>query len=192
MNPDLALFHFLNDLAGQSPLLDWVVRALVNDYAVPTFLALMLGGLWLSGSTEQERRRNQRAILYALIGLAIANAIMRGLQVYYFRPRPFATETVKLLFYRPSVSSFPSVPVATMLCYVTGVWSANRRAALVMLAFSVAFAVARVIAGVHYPTDIVGGAVFGILATWLPMRYLGVLSPAVDWIVRLGQRLDLA
>lgn len=192
MNPDLALFHFLNDLAGRSPLLDWVVRALVNDYAVPTLLALMLGGLWASGSTEQERRRNQRAILYALIGLAVANAIMRGLQVYYFRPRPFATETVKLLFYRPSVSSFPSVPVATMFCYVTGVWSANRRAALVMLAFTVAFAAARVIAGVHYPSDIVGGAFFGILATWLPMRYLGVLSPAVDWVVRLGQRFDLA
>lgn len=192
MNPDLALFHFLNDLAGQSAILDWIVRALVNDYAVPTLMALMLAGLWAAGPTEDDRRRTQRAILFALIGVAIANALMRGLQVFYFRPRPFATETVKLLFYRPSVSSFPSVPVATMFCYVTGIWSANRRAAWLMLAFSVSFALSRVIAGVHYPSDILGGAALGILATWLPMRNLKLLGQGVDLIIRLGQRLDLA
>lgn len=192
MNPDLALFHFLNDLAGQSAILDWIVRALVNDYAVPTLMALMLAGLWAAGPTEDDRRRTQRAILFALIGVAIANALMRGLQVFYFHPRPFATETVKLLFYRPSVSSFPSVPVATMFCYVTGIWSANRRAAWLMLAFSVSFALSRVIAGVHYPSDILGGAALGILATWLPMRNLKLLGQGVDLIIRLGQRLDLA
>jgi undecaprenyl-diphosphatase len=192
VNPDITLFHFLNDFAGKSPLLDWIVRALVNDYAVPTFMALMLGGLWGTGLTEEERRRNQRGILYAIIGLVIANSLLRGLQVFYFRPRPFATETVKLLFYRPSVSSFPSVPVATMFCYVTGVWSANRRAAGIMLGFAVAFALARVVAGVHYPSDIVGGAVLGIMATWLPMRNLRLFDYPVDAFIRLGQRVNLA
>jgi undecaprenyl-diphosphatase len=192
MNPDVALFHFLNDFAGQSPLLDWIVRALVNDYAVPTLMALMLGGLWSAGFAEEERRRIQRGILFALIGLAIANSLMRGLQVFYFRPRPFATETVKLLFYRPSVSSFPSVPVATMFCYVTGIWSADRRAAGVMLALAVAFALARVIAGVHYPSDIIGGAALGVISTWLPMRYVKLLDRPVDAFIRLGLRLNLA
>jgi undecaprenyl-diphosphatase len=192
VNPDIALFHFLNDLAGQSSLLDWIVRAMVNDYAVPTFMALMLGGLWWTGLTEEERSRNQRGILFAVIGLVIANSLLRGLQMFYFRPRPFATETVKLLFYRPSVSSFPSVPVATMFCYVTGVWSANRRAAGIMLALAVVFALARVVAGVHYPSDIVGGAVLGIIATWLPMRYFRLLDYPVNALIRLGQRLNLA
>ena len=192
MNPDVALFHFLNNLAGQSPLLDWIVRALVNDYAVPTGMALFLGGLWAAGLTEEERRHNQRGILFAIIGLVLANVVMRGLQVSYFRPRPFATETVRLLFYRPSVSSFPSVPVATMFCFVTGVWSANRRAAGIMLAFAVAFAVARVVAGVHYPSDIIGGAVLGIIATWLPLRYIKLFDRPVDAFIRLGQRVNLA
>lgn len=192
MNPDIALFHLLNNLAGQSPALDWVVRAFVNDYAIPTFLALMIGGLWWSGLTEEERRRNQRGVLFAIIGLVIANSLMRWLQLFYFRPRPFATETVKLLFYRPSVSSFPSVPVATMFCYVTGIWSANRRAAIIMLAFAAAFAIARVIAGVHYPSDILGGALLGIAATWLPMRYLKLLNYPVDAVGQLGRRINLA
>jgi undecaprenyl-diphosphatase len=142
--------------------------------------------------TEEERLRNQRGILFAIIGLAIANAFMRGLQVFYFRPRPFATETVKLLFYRPSVSSFPSVPVATMFCCVTGIWSANRRVAGVMLTFAAAFALARVVAGVHYPSDIIGGALLGMIATWLPMRYPKLFGHPVDAVIRLGQRLNLA
>ncbi len=192
MNPDVALLHLLNDFAGQSPLLDWIVRALVNDYAVPTLMALMLSGLWGTGLTEEERRCNQRGILFAIIGLLIVNTLIRGSQLFYFRPRPFATETVKLLFYRPSVSSFPSVPVATMFCYVTGIWSANRRAAGVMLTFAFAFALARVVAGVHYPSDIIGGALLGIAGTWLPMRYLKLLDPLAGALIRLGQRLNLA
>jgi undecaprenyl-diphosphatase len=192
MNPDLAFFHFLNNFADQSPLLDWTVRALVNDYAVPTLMALVLGGLWFSGLTEEDRRRNQRGILFALIGLMIVNSLIRGFEVVYFRPRPFATEAVKLLFYRPSVSSFPSVPVASMFCYVTGIWSANRRAAVVILAFGVAFALARVVAGVHYPSDIIAGSLLGMIGTWLPMRYIKILDRVVGAFIRLGQRLNLA
>lgn len=192
MNPDVALFHFLNDFAGQWPLLDWIVRALVNDYAVPTLMALMLGGLWFTGLTEEERRRNQRGILFALIGLLVVNSFIRGLEVFYFRPRPFATESVKLLFYRPSVSSFPSVPVASMFCYVTGLWWANRRAAIVMLACAVVFGLARVVAGVHYPSDIVAGALLGIGGTWLPMQRLKALDQLVGAFIGLGQRLNLA
>jgi undecaprenyl-diphosphatase len=192
VNPDVALFHLLNNIAGQSPVLDWIVRALVNDYAVPTLMALMLGGLWAAGATEEERRRYQRGILFGIIGLLIVNSFIRGLQVFYFRPRPFATEAVKLLFYRPSVSSFPSVPVASMFCYVTGIWPANRRASALMLAFAVAFALARVVAGVHYPSDIVGGALLGIIGTWLPMRHVKLFDQPVGALIRLGQRLNLA
>jgi undecaprenyl-diphosphatase len=192
VNPDVALFHILNNLVGQSPLLDWVVRALVNDYAVPTFMALMLGGLWAAGSSEEDRGRNLRGIFFAVVGLAIANSLMRGLQALYFRPRPFATETVKLLFYRPSVSSFPSVPVATMFCFVTGIWPADRRAAGVMLTLAVGFALARVVAGVHYPSDIVGGAALGIIATWVPIHYSKYLDRPIDLLIRLGQRVNLA
>ncbi len=192
MNPDVALFHFFNDLAGASPVLDWLVRAVVNDYAVPTLFALILGAFWFSGSTDEERRQNQRAILITLVGIAIANASMRLLQNYYFRPRPFATEEVKLLFYRPSVSSFPSVPVATMFCFVTGLGSANKTLGRTLFVLSVAFGLARVVAGVHYPLDIIGGAVWGAVCTWLPLHYARFLDPVFARLLHLGQRLNLA
>ena len=128
MNPDAALLHLLNNLAGVSPVLDWLVRAVVNDYAVPTLFALVLAALWFAGETEEQRRQIQRAVLLTMLSIAVANIVMRLGQNWYFRSRPFASEPVKLLFYRPSVSSFPSVPEATLFVYVTGLWTAHRAA----------------------------------------------------------------
>jgi undecaprenyl-diphosphatase len=192
MNPDVALFHFLNGFAGLSPALDWLVRGAVNDYALPTLFALVLGAFWFSGKTEAEGLSNQRAVLFTLVGIAVANITMRLWQNYFFFQRPFATEQVKLLFYRPSVSSFPSVPVATMLCYTTGIGSANRKLGRVLLALTIAFGLARVIAGVHYPIDIIGGALWGFVSTWLPLRYARFLDPVFSLLLRLGQQLNLA
>ncbi len=192
MNPDVALFHALNSLAGLWPPLDWLVRALVNDYAVPALFALVLGAFWFTGQSDSERRLRHRAILLTLLGIALTNASLRILQNYYFRPRPFAVEEVKLLFYRPSVSSFPSVPLATVFCYVTALWSADRTVDRWLLAFALLFGLARVIAGVHYPSDIIGGAVWGTVCTLVPMHYGRLLDPLFDRLFQLGRRLNLA
>ncbi len=192
MNFDIALFHLLNNLAGVSPLLDWLVRAIVNDYAVPTLFAFSLGAFWFMGQDEEERRRNQRAIFITLLGLVLTNVVIRILQIYYFRPRPFATEEVQLLFYRPSVSSFPSVPVATLFCFVAGLWPANRTVGHGLLALATLFGLARVIAGVHYPLDIVGGALLGAFCTMLVQRNTRLLDPAINWLIHWGQKFNLA
>lgn len=192
MNPDVTVFHLFNALAGQFPPLDWAVRALVNDYAVPTLLALVLGALWFCGATENERALNQRAVLYTVLGLIITNIVIKGFQQVYFRPRPFATEHVTLLFYRPSVSSMPSEPVATMFCFVTGAWIFNRRVGIALLAVVSAFSVSRLIAGVHYPSDLIVGAALGTFCTWLPVRVGGGIDRAAEQIRRAIRRVNLA
>jgi undecaprenyl-diphosphatase len=188
----VVLFHFLNNLAGVSPLLDWLVRAIVNDYAVPALFTFILGAFWFGGETESARQRNQRAIIIVLLGIALTNIVIRTVQIYYFRPRPFATEQVRLLFYRPSVSSFPSVPVATLFCYATGLWSANRKVGWGLFILGILFGLARVIAGVHYPLDIVGGALLGICGTAVVLRYAKFLDPVINRLISWGQSFNLA
>ncbi|MBI4787558.1 MAG: phosphatase PAP2 family protein [Chloroflexi bacterium] len=189
MNPDVAVFHLINDFAGTIPLLDWLSRALVNDFAVPTAMSLMAVWLWFAGATPAERLRNQRAVIFIALGLLFANALIKDLSYFYFRPRPFATETVKLLFYRPSVSSFPSVPIAMAFCFVAGAWLTNRRLGKVMLVLAMLYALARVYAGVHYPLDVLAGAAIGAGAVYVVARLACVFEPLADWAIRLARRL---
>ena len=192
MNPDVILFHLINDFVGTLPLLDSVTRAIVNDFAVPTAMSLVMVWLWFAGATPGERLRNQRVVLFIALGLLFANALIKDLSYVYFRPRPFATETVKLLFYRPSVSSFPSVPIAVAFCFATGAWIANRRIGQPMFLLASLYALARVYAGVHYPLDVIGGAAIGAGAVYAVKRLAFVFEPLADSVIRLARRLYFA
>jgi undecaprenyl-diphosphatase len=192
MNPDTALFHALNDFVGTFPPLDWVVRVLVNDFTVPTLVALVAVWLWYAGENPEERQKNQRAVVIIALAVLVANAVIKDLSFIYFRPRPFATETVKLLFYRPSVSSFPSVPIALAFCFAAGAWYANRRIGIALVVLASLYGLARVYAGVHYPSDIVGGALIGWGAVYGLKRLDQFVLPLADGTIRLARRLSLA
>ncbi len=189
MNPDLALFNWLNSFVGTVPFVDWLTRALVNDFAVPTAMSLAAVWLWFAGETPEERQRNQRAVFTIALAVLLSNILIKGLSYIYFRPRPFAVETVKLLFYRPSVSSFPSVPVDVAFCFAVGAWYAHRRMGTALLLLGALYALARVYAGVHYPSDVIGGALIGAGAAYLVHRLDFLLDPLADRLIRLAQRL---
>lgn len=192
MNPDVALFHLLNDFVGTFPPLDLLARALVNDFAVPTVVALAGVWLWYAGDGPEERQRNQRALISIGIAVLVANALIKDLSYIYFRPRPFATETVNLLFYRPSVSSFPSVPIAFAFCFAAGAWYAHRRLGIALAVLGSLYGLTRVYAGVHYPSDILGGALIGWAILYGVKRLDKFLLPIADGAIRLAQRLSLA
>lgn len=190
MNPDVALFHLLNDFVGVVPALDWLARALVNDHAVPTTMALIASGVWFAGSNEAERTRNRRAVLLIAFGILFTNALIKDLSYFYFRPRPFATEEVKLLFYRPSVSSFPSIPIATVFCFSTGIGYASKRLGAWLAILGSLYALSRVYAGVHYPSDVIAGAALGAGMTHIVARLNFIFTPLSDFFIRVARRLN--
>lgn len=73
-------------------------------------------------------------------------------------------------------SSFPSDHAALYFALATGLWLANRRWGAVALAWTLmVICVPRIYVGMHYASDIVAGAVLGIVvmlaATRLPRRF---------------------
>ena len=66
---DWTLFKLANGLAGRSPVLDTIIRFLVNEYALTTALVLLPFALWFSGRSAGVRERNQRAVLSALAAM---------------------------------------------------------------------------------------------------------------------------
>lgn len=191
MNPDIAIFHLLNNLAGISPVLDWIVRFLVNDYVIPTAMSLVAVWLWFSGDTPEDRLRNRHAVLVIGLGILFSNALIKDLSYIYFRPRPFAIEEVRLLFYRPSVSSMPSVPLTVAFCFAAGAWYNNRTLGKALGMLGALYGLARIIAGVHYPSDVVAGALLGVGTIYLIARLESVFKPILRFLDRLAAKLAL-
>jgi len=79
------------------------------------------------------------------------------------RPRPFVADPGRVhLFARHAADpGFPSDHATAAFAIAVAILLRSRRAGLVVLAAAAILAAARVGMGVHYPTDVLGGAALG-------------------------------
>lgn len=192
MSFDLQLLQWINNLAGLNVFLDGLMRLLVNDYFLTTAMSLILVIFWFEGQDRDRRERNQRAVLRAIIVLFVANIVLKLCNLVYFRPRPFVDHEVNLLFYRPTDSSFPSNPATVGFSIAAAIWLYNRRLGALLLVLATLFGLSRIYCGVHYPSDIIAGALLGALSAYLVVRKGGFIDPIISLIIRTGRRLYLA
>lgn len=190
---DWLLFQALNGLAGRWAALDRVVLFLMNDYALPTALSALLVALWFRGRTPEERRADHAAAIYTVVALAVAMAALKGLNLLFFRLRPFtAHDGVTLLFYHPSDSSLPSNAAAVAFVFTAGVARRSRWLGALGAALGCLLGISRIIGGVHYPFDILAGALLGIATVALVCRGSRLLTPLVRMVRGLAALLYLA
>ena len=193
ISADHHVFHWINGLAGRWQALDAVMRLLASDFFLPVVLALATFALWFAGRTARDRYLNQWAFLYGVIGAGFANLFVKVFDQHFFRSRPFIVlPDTHVLLYRPTVSSFPSVAAAYGFAIAAGVFLVNKRWGLLIGVGALLFSFARIYAGMHYPLDVVAGALLGILTTWTFARVLNVLKPVVDWAMALVRWWHLA
>lgn len=190
---DRQLFEWINGLAGEWRALDNVMKLLVSDFFLPVVIALAAFALWFWGRALEERTRNQWGFLYAVIGAGFANLMVRLINEHFYRARPFMVlDDVNVLFYQPTDPSFPSNASAYAFAMAAGVWLTNRRWGALIGVGAVLFSFARIYAGMHFPFDVMGGALLGILTTWFFARVLNLFRPVVDRALGLVRWFHLA
>lgn len=84
------------------------------------------------------------------------------IRFFYHRPRPFLVLPVNQLLTDPSWS-FPSGHATFFFALATAVYLHHKKWGIFFFVAAALISIARVAAGVHYPSDIVAGAVVGVL-----------------------------
>ena len=192
---DTALFVWLNGLTGAIGVIDSAARVVGSDYAVPATMGLAILAMWFAGGDDEDRMRRQVGVFVALTAVGLAAWIVFAGNELYFRPRPFDAvldQDVMVLLYRPTDSSFPSNSAAVAFAAAGGVWLISRRAGIALLGLAVAYGTARVYGGVHYPLDILGGAVIGMVAVAMARGFWRLIDPVGAVIIRAMRILCIA
>jgi len=110
-------------------------------------------------------------LLSYLLAYFIGDGLLKDLIA---RPRPcMVDETVELLVKRPSSFSCPSVHSALAFACVTAIFINYKKVGIIFLVFAALIAFSRMYFFVHYPTDVLFGAVLGVVVAI-------VVSLAVD------------
>jgi undecaprenyl-diphosphatase len=171
---DLALFHSLNGLAGHTPWLDAVMIACAK-YA-PAFFAVTLLACWLRWRPDWQRTA-ALAGLAALLSLGAGQLVGMALP----RARPYLVTAATVLVPHAPDTSFPSDHAILALAVTVVLMTVSRSLGAWLALFSGIVLVSRVYIGVHYPSDVIGGAALGALGAWLTLRLVSV-PPVARWI----------
>lgn len=172
---DLAIFHFFNGWAG-----GWTTDRL---FTFSQQNQMFRGGIvlaaywwfWFAGSGER-RAANRQAILVVLIATVASLFAARMLALALpFRPRPMIVPGIG--YHAPSQffgstvedwSSFPSDHAALFFALAFGLFRLSRPLGAALMAWvTVWICIPRIYAGLHYPSDILAGALIGIAAVLL-------------------------
>ena len=146
------------------------VYAFAQFLIVVPFFTLFL--MWNRPERFSRYKYIRKAVIMAIVSLMVGLATKSVLAFFIVRVRPFMAHPAMLHLPIPvDSSSFPSGH--TILAFTIAfslVFSKLHRAGTVLLLIACVIAVSRVAAGVHYPSDIIGGILVALFSTWLVHR----------------------
>lgn len=162
MATDIRIFYFFNDLAGQSRFFDALVVFLaeyLQYFLIVAFLLLV----YFSGYAKKEKLR---MVWVATISILVARlGVTELIRFFYHRPRPFVARQAYQLI-SEHAWSFPSGHSAFFFAMATAIYVYNKKWGVGFFLAALLMNISRVIAGVHYPSDIAGGMIVGIVSAY--------------------------
>lgn len=163
---DLYLFNLINQFTGKWAWLDYL-GIFCAEYLGYVLLIVLV--IFLATNFKKYWKMVAEAFVAAIFTRFVLAEIIRWL---WFMPRPFVVlNFVPLIDQSPKEASFPSGHASFFFALSTIVYYYNKKAGILFYIGSFLIISARVFAGIHWPSDVLAGAIFGILMGWLLNKF---------------------
>ena len=162
------LFFSIYNLSHQSQILDRVM-VFITDYVL-SLTILLTFILAIKGKIAEKK-----ALLLIILGIPISILLIQGIHLFISEPRPFVTYHFLPLANNHAGSSFPSrhatimAVIAFALTFLKSKWASLFLVLMIVVGFS------RIYVGVHYPLDILGGFITGIISLVIAKQILKLI-----------------
>lgn len=165
------IFFLFYNLAHISKIFDSIVVFFAVYFP---YIVIILAGLFLLFHHEVFKAENpfqvflqkKKEILLAFFAGILAYILSSVLKIFIHIPRPYdAFPAVHSLFSETGFS-FPSGHATFFMALAFSIFFLHKKAGYVFMFFALLIGIARIIGGVHFPIDILGGFVIGALVAF--------------------------
>lgn len=166
---DNKMFYWLYGLAGRSEWGDALIIFL-GEYLI--FFVLLVFVLFALRGYLRDGLMATKPYFYAILSSFVARfLVVSTFRFFYEHPRPFTALSLSSLLESTS-NSFPSGHTITIFSLAGAAWFFNRKLSYFLIVAGLLVGAARVAGGVHYPSDIAGGIILGILTGVIIYKFL--------------------
>jgi len=166
-----AIFLFFYNLAHQSKIFDHVVVFFAVYFPA---VVIILAGLFLLFHHEVFQAENpyqvflqkKKEILLSFFAGVAGYVVSFLLKFLFHTPRPFVLLPQVHSLFQETGYSFPSGHATFFMALAVSIFISHKKAGYVFMFFAILIGLARIIAGVHFPVDILGGFILGALVAY--------------------------
>ena len=168
---DLDISILKSIFENRNPAFDIILRAITNTAAA---IAFGIPGILLIHAFINKNQVNQLRAIQLLIPVALSAIVANVLKYAIDLPRPYELYP---FIHKLSVGgspSFPSGHTADAFAFATGISLMYRKWIIVVLVLLWASLVGytRMALGVHFPSDVLAGALVGVLCSYAVNRFM--------------------
>lgn len=183
LNSDL--FLAVNQLAGENAILD--ASAIFIAEVMPFILIGVMVSLWFFADLNKKR-----ISFFAGYSVLLALLLSYLIGVFYFHPRPFVLNLGSQLVEHAADTSFPSDHTTFIFAIASSYLFSRETLKLGVLLVLLSFlaGLARVFVGVHFPFDIIGAGLVGVVSS-LSIKYLANKTDLLESFFQLFRVIQL-
>lgn len=167
------IFNLLHSLAWRDPLFDFVVifSARYLQYFVIAYAVIHIFRRMNSKQADVKPffvlKKVFRECFRIFVIMSFSWVLCSILKFWIHAPRPFViNSSLQPLFYYGEYTSFPSGHAVILTALVYVMYKFRKETLRIMLPAVAIILIARVIAGVHFPIDILVGAILGLTISY--------------------------